>query len=49
MLKALAFDVELPVPFEAAVSHVKDALKQEGFGVLTEIDLRAAGVHRGQG
>ena len=42
MLKALAFNVELPVPFEAAVSQVKDALKQEGFGVLTEIDLRAA-------
>ena len=42
MLKALAFDVELPVPFEAAVSQVKDVLKQEGFGVLTEIDLRAA-------
>jgi uncharacterized protein (DUF302 family) len=42
MSKALGFEVELPVPFEAAVSQVKDALKQEGFGVLTEIDLRAA-------
>jgi uncharacterized protein (DUF302 family) len=42
MLKTLGFDVELPVPFEAAVSQVKDVLKQEGFGVLTEIDLRAA-------
>jgi uncharacterized protein (DUF302 family) len=42
MAKALGFDVELPVPFEAAVTQVKDVLKQEGFGVLTEIDLRAA-------
>ena len=42
MLQSLGFDVELPVPFEAAVNAVKDALKQEGFGVLTEIDLRAA-------
>ena len=42
MLKTLGFDVELPVPFEAAVSQVKDVLKQEGFGVLSEIDLRAA-------
>jgi uncharacterized protein (DUF302 family) len=42
MVKALGFDVELPVPFEAAVMQVKGVLKQEGFGVLTEIDLRAA-------
>jgi uncharacterized protein (DUF302 family) len=42
MAKTLGFDVELPVPFEAAVTQVKDVLKQEGFGVLTEIDLRAA-------
>lgn len=42
MAKALGFDVELPVPFEAAVTQVKDVLKQEGFGVLIEIDLRAA-------
>jgi uncharacterized protein (DUF302 family) len=38
----LGFDVELPLTFEDAVSRVKDALKQEGFGILTEIDLRAA-------
>jgi uncharacterized protein (DUF302 family) len=42
MSKALGFDVELSVPFELAVSQVKDVLKQEGFGVLTEIDLQAA-------
>src|SRR5687767_1928514 len=42
MSKALGFDVELSVPFELAVSQVKDVLKIEGFGVLTEIDLQAA-------
>jgi uncharacterized protein (DUF302 family) len=38
----LGFIVDLPLSFEAAVTRVRDALKQEGFGVLTEIDLRAA-------
>lgn len=42
MSKPLGFDVEVPLPFEAAVSRVKEVLKQEGFGVLTEIDLRSA-------
>jgi uncharacterized protein (DUF302 family) len=38
----LGFDIELPLAFSDAVGRVKDALKQEGFGILTEIDLRAA-------
>jgi uncharacterized protein (DUF302 family) len=38
----LGFSVELPLSFEDAVTRVREALKQEGFGVLTEIDLRAA-------
>ena len=42
MSKELGFNVELPLPFENAVTRVREALKQEGFGVLTEIDLRAA-------
>ena len=42
MAKELGFNVELPLSFGDAVTRVREALKQEGFGVLTEIDLRAA-------
>ena len=42
MSQDLGFDVELRSPFDEAVSLVKDALKREGFGILTEIDLQAA-------
>ena len=42
MPQNLGFEVELPLAFSDAVGRVKDALKQEGFGILTEIDLRAA-------
>ena len=42
MSKELGFNVELPLTFDAGVTRVREALKQEGFGVLTEIDLRAA-------
>lgn len=42
MTTNLGFDFELPLAFGAAAARVKDALKQEGFGILTEIDLQAA-------
>jgi uncharacterized protein (DUF302 family) len=42
MTTNLGFDIELPLAFGDAVARVKDALKQEGFGILTEIDLQAA-------
>ena len=38
----LGFEVALPLNVADAMSRVKEALKQEGFGILTEIDLRAA-------
>jgi uncharacterized protein (DUF302 family) len=42
MESALGFEVELPMAIDRAMVRVKDVLKQEGFGVLTEIDLQAA-------
>ena len=34
------FGTTLNVPYEEAIPPVKEALKAEGFGVLTEIDVR---------
>lgn len=32
--------VDLPVPYDTAIERVTDALRQEGFGVLTSIDVQ---------
>jgi uncharacterized protein (DUF302 family) len=36
------FYATLPGPFDGAVRRVTDALRQEGFGVLSDIDLQQA-------
>lgn len=38
---AYAFRAKLDVPYEQAIEKVTAALKEEGFGVLTEIDVKA--------
>lgn len=41
MANEYGFGADLTTPYEQAIPLVKDALKAEGFGVLTEIDVRA--------
>jgi uncharacterized protein (DUF302 family) len=40
-LEDYSIRTRLAVPYEDAVKRVTEALKVEGFGVLTEIDIRA--------
>ena len=35
------FSKRLDVPFDTAVTHVIEGLKREGFGILTEIDVKS--------
>ena len=42
MTESLGFIVELAQPFAATVEQVTAALKEEGFGVLTRIDVHDA-------
>ena len=39
-VKRYAFNAVLDISYEDAISKVKNALKEEGFGVLTEIDVK---------
>ncbi len=41
MTKSYSMDVTLETTFDDAIARVTEALKAEGFGVLTEIDVKA--------
>lgn len=41
MTQTLTFQVSMVEPYEIAVEKVTAALKTEGFGVLTRIDVKA--------
>ncbi|MBA6346708.1 MULTISPECIES: DUF302 domain-containing protein [unclassified Colwellia] len=34
------FSVQLQIPFDIALNHVVESLKKEGFGVLSDIDIK---------
>jgi len=41
MTRDYAFRVRLDAPYDEALTRVKGSLKAEGFGVLTEVDVKA--------
>jgi uncharacterized protein (DUF302 family) len=41
MPEPLGFELQLDIPYAAAIDQVSMALKDEGFGVLTTIDVKA--------
>ena len=42
MVRSLGLEARVELSFDEAVTRTKEGLKAEGFGVLTEIDLRGA-------
>jgi uncharacterized protein (DUF302 family) len=42
MSNAIGFEIQLGLPFDRAIALVQSALSDEGFGVLTRVDLHKA-------
>ena len=42
MTRTLGFELDLPLSFDAAIERVTAALAEEGFGVLTRVDIHQA-------
>ena len=40
-MNIFSLDTEMTEPFDEALAKVKESLKAEGFGVLSEVDVRA--------
>jgi uncharacterized protein (DUF302 family) len=41
MTATYGFDIDSPLPVEEAEARIRELLKEEGFGILTEIDVRS--------
>ena len=41
MNNTLVFEMQLPLPYKKAINAVEDAFKQEGFGIITQIDAQS--------
>ncbi|MBC8503945.1 MAG: DUF302 domain-containing protein [Anaerolineales bacterium] len=41
MTEEIGFEIHLELPYDEALEKVTDALKEQGFGVLTKIDVKA--------
>ncbi len=41
MTEAISFNIHLDIPYEEAIEKLAEELKEDGFGILTRIDVKA--------